>query len=242
MTDPTPAAARRPTRRGPSLLGSVLALALLAGTALPAAGAPATRKPNPKDAAILAAGVVTAADVPPGWAASPQVDTGPKKYRGITDCRPVYGAVSAARVKVPHLLSPDFSPTGSASSVTVVDDIVLAFPTTGAASRFLAAFQGPTVSDCLQRVLAKTTSGQAQVSVAQLDDLQGVGAANVGYEAMIAASDQGQSLDLVGDIIGVQVGRAIVLVSYLNDGGETLPEGMAVVTNVVNRLRFVPGG
>ena len=246
MTGRTPAApgaaTRRPTRRVPSLLGPTLALALLAGTALPAAGAAPARKPDPKDAAILAAGVVTAADVPPGWTASPQVDTGLQKYQGIKDCRPVYAAVSAARATVPHQVSPDFSPSGSATSVTVVDDVVLAFPTAAAASRFLAAFQGPTVSDCLQRVLAKTTRGQAQVSVAQLDDLQGVGDANVGYEAMITASDQGQSLALVGDIIDVQVGRAIVLVSYLDDGGETLPEGMAVVTNVVNRLRFVPGG
>jgi len=237
MTAPTPAASRRPIRRVASVLGAVLSVALLV-----AAAAPAARKPHPKDAAILAAGVVTAADVPPGWTASPQVDTGTKNYRGIKDCRPVYTAISAARAKVPHQLSPDFSPSGSASSVTVVDDIVVAFPTPAAASRFLAAFQGPTISDCFQRVLTETTSGQAQVSVAQLDDLQGVGDANVGYEATISASDQGQSLALVGDIIDVQVGRAVVLVSYLNDGGEALPEGMAVVTNVVNRLRFAPGG
>jgi len=245
MTERTAAPPRRP-RWAPSrlapLLGSALSLALLATVALPASAVARAPKPNLTDTAILAAGVVTAADLPAGWTATPQVDTSTKKYQGIKDCRPISTAVTAARAKVPHRLSPDFSPNGAANPVTVVDDIVLAFKTPAAAGRFLAAFQGPTISDCLQRVLAKTTSGKAQVSVAQLADLQGVGDANVGYEAMISASDQGRSLSLIGDVVNVQVGRAIVLVSYLTGGSQTLPEGMGVVTNVVNRLRFVPGG
>jgi hypothetical protein len=227
----------------PLLSVAVLCSAALCSAALPASAATGVaRKPNPKDVAVLAAGVVTAADVPAGWTATKQVDTGTKKYQGIKDCRPISTAVTAARAKIPHQLSPDFSPPGAANTVTVVDDIVLAFKTPAAASQFLAAFQGPTISDCLQTVLAKTTSGKAQVSVAELDDLQGLGDANVGYEATISASDQGQSLTLVGDIVNVQVGRAIVLVSYLDDGGQTLPEGMSVVTAVVDRLRFAPGG
>ena len=221
----------------------LLSLGLVAALALPAGAAGGRApKPNAQDRAVLAAGVATAADVPAGWTASPQVDTGTKDYQGIKDCQPIARAVTAARAKVPHRLSPNFSPPGSTTTATGVDDIVLAFKNPNGASAFVAAYQGPTISDCLQKVLAKTTGGKAQVSVAQLDDLQGIGDANVGYEATISASDSGQNLTLVGDVITVQVGRAVVLLSYLNDGAQTLPEGMGIVTAVGNRLRFAPGG
>jgi hypothetical protein len=221
----------------------LLSVALLTAAALPA-GAVGDRAPKPTaaDAAILKAGLVTAADVPAGWTASTQLDTGAKGYRGIPSCQPIYAAVTAARRAVPHRLSSDFSPRGSANTVTVVDDIVLAFKTPAAASRFLSAFAGPTVPDCLERVLTKSAKAKAQVSVAQLDDLQGVGDTSVGYEASITASNNGQSLSLVGDIITVGVGRAVALVSYLNDGSVTLPEGIGVVNAVVDRLRFTPTG
>ncbi len=211
-----------------------------AGAGPAGAGTARAAKPTPADQAILSAGVVTGADVPAGWTSSRQRDNGTAAYRGVVGCGPVFAAITAARRTVPVRLSAEFSPPGSANQVTVVDDIVLAFPSAPAAGRFLAAYSGPTVPDCLQRVLTKTAKGAAQVSVAQLDDLQGVGDANAGYEATIVASGGGQSLTAVGDVVVVRVGRAVALLSYLNDGSVTLPAGMSVVTAVTDRLESVP--
>ena len=218
----------------------VVAGLLVGGAGPAAAGGPAVRA-TPEDRAILRAGVVAAVDVPAGWTATRPTGAG-TALRGVPTCAALTAAQEAARRTSPAARSPEFSPPGVAHGVTAIDDTVVAFRSVAAASRFLGVFAAAGIPACLEHAFVRASTRRATVTVAQLDDLQGVGDASVGYEATITAAAAGQELPFVGDVVAVRVGRAVALVSYLNDGPVSLPEGAGVVSAVATRLRFVATG
>jgi hypothetical protein len=217
-------------------IAAVTGLVAVAALAAPAA---AGVKSAASNQAIFRAGVVSAADTPPGWTSRKQTDSGVGQFKSLPDCKQIVAVVGKAR-KSPRMLSPEFSDPNAPTSTTVAD-VVFALKSAKAAQQTLAAYQARSALPCFQELFKKALGNvPAQVTVTPISDLQGVGDANAGFEATIAATGSGQSLKLVGEFIAVRVGRAYVAFNFLNSN-ERLPQGPAIVNGIVNRLRAVTG-
>jgi hypothetical protein len=217
-------------------LAATVGLVVLAGVVGPAGAAP---QPGSADTAILTAGVLSGGDVPPGWVSTSQPDTSSfADLHGVRSCKQIVAVDAAAFAHVPHALSPVFSdpraPVVDVSQSTAVDE-VYAFQDVKAASRYLAAFQARNATPCL-KTAAEQSYAPAQVSVAPIAGLKGLGSANAGYEATVHLNQQGQALDIKLDLVAVRKGRIIVGMSFTNVGTQPLPQEPAIVTAVVGRL------
>ena len=216
-------------------VGSMV-LALVAG---PAAGAAAPAVSlRPGDGRLLAAGVVTAGDVPASWQPSRQSND-LKAFSGIPTCRRIYAVSVAANRAVPNVLSRQFTDPAS-NQETTASDQVFAFRTVRAASAYLVAFEGPNVEPCLnatlQRVLAGSGVTNTTAASAPITTLTGVGDASTGQQITVSAQASGQVVTLVADFEFVRVGRAVMLFEFLH-ADTTLPEGPQIVTSVVGRVQ-----
>jgi hypothetical protein len=217
-------------------------IALAAGVSAVALAAPAVAgvKSAASDKAILKAGILTATDVPSTWTSAKQPDSGSKGYKGIASCKQVAAALDSGR-RSPRALSRRFADPASTSSA-LAEDIVYAFKTVKSAQQYLAPYAASSGATCFQDGFKKAVGSQGQVTVAPITDLQGVGDQSVGYEASITVTSQnGQPLHVIGDIIGVRVGRAFVGFDFSNNDVR-LPQGVAMVQAVIARLTSTLGG
>jgi hypothetical protein len=193
------------------------------------------------DKAILHAGVLTAADgVPSTWTSAKQTDTGSKQFKGIASCKQIAAAMDLAR-RGPRAFSPKFSDPAATSSAEA-ENSVYAFKTVKAAQRYLSPYEASNVTTCLEQSLKKAVGGKAQVTVAPISNLQGVGDQSVGFEASITVTDQsGNPVHVIADVIGVRVRRAFVGFDFSNND-VSLPQGPSIVNTVVSRLTSTVNG
>jgi hypothetical protein len=210
---------------------------VVAGAVGFAAGTPAeARSVKLSNSAILRAGVMRAEDVPTTWGSKKQSSTA-SVYTGLSPCRQINTAETAANRRVPRARSAQFDDPQSAGT-TLADDTVYAFPSASAAGRYLAAYQASSAAPCLQTVLAKAVGSAGTATVVPLTaQLQGLGDANAGYEGTIQGTNhQGQAIALVADLVTVRVGRAVVTFEFLNANVQ-IPQGPGIVDAVVRRLQ-----
>jgi hypothetical protein len=217
----------------------LLGLAVAAAFALPAtAAAPAQSSTNQE---IFAAGLINSQDVPSTWTSSKQTDTLEKTLKSIPACKALAAASDKAKKISVKKLSPHF--TDPSSTNTGVDDIVQIFKSPSGAQALLAAFQAPSSSGCFtkafQKVLAKAAKGvKVAVNIVPIDNLQGVGDGATGYEGAFTISKGSQQVTLIGDYVGVQVGRTFTGFSFTNQD-KTIPNGLDLINTVVDRLKPV---
>jgi hypothetical protein len=217
------------------LLGVAVALPVSIGSA----GA-ATRAVATGDQTILTTGVITAADVPATWTAAKQGPESSKSFQGITACKQISAAASAAR-KGPHKQSRQFSDPSDHGN-TYAENTVYAFKNAAAATKYLVPFQASTFATCLQKSLQKQLGSLDQVSAGQpVSNLQGVGDAAVGYEFQIQANVQGAQMTYIYDAIGVRIGRAFVGFTFTNPNVQ-IPQGPDIVNAVISRVQHAAGG
>ena len=220
------------TLRRTRLLVPLLAVSL-AGVA---AFAPPAAAQSKSDKAILKAGVITKADVPPDWASKKSTSTD-RAYKGIPECKELKSAVDNAKKKVPRAQSREYSEPTSRST-TSAESTVYAFKKVSDAQEFTAVYQAPDASACLEKAAAKVASGQAtagEPSVSPISNLDGVGDEAVGYEITVPYSAGNQSATLYVDLIAVRVGRAFIGFNFSNLG-ETISGGPSIVQSVVARV------
>ena len=212
------------------LVGLTIAAAFVAPAA---AGVPAAAS----NQAILAAGTLTPADVPPGWTATKQRDTNDKNFAGIAACKQIKAASSAARRSVPRRLSPTFTDLNSANQLTSAEDTVYAFKDAAASARFLSVYKASVAQTCLTAATKRAVGrARVQVTVVPLANLQDVGDDNAGYEATLQGADrQGNPVTVVFDVLAVQVGRVFVGFDFGNQGGR-LGQAPQIVNAVINRV------
>lgn len=134
--------------------GVVLMLALAAP-----GSASVGSKPPGKDAAILEAGVIRAADVPSSWTPSPQQDTGSRDLRGIAACTQIQSVMDAAgKSAAPSRRSSTFTDPASPDAASRAEDLVLAFKRVSAASKYVQAYQSPRAGTCYLNAVEHTNS------------------------------------------------------------------------------------
>jgi hypothetical protein len=211
------------TRATAALLGGA---SLLLGLAAPAVAGAAS------DQTILQAGVVHASDVPATWQAGAQNDVGARQFVG-SSCNAIRSAYAAAH-NGPHLLSSQFSdPTSGGTALA--ENIVFAFKSPVAATKFLAGFQTANAHSCLQAAVQKQAGRAGRVtSVSRIANLQALGNGAVGYELLVRF--QGISSPLVVDYLGVRVGRGVAAFTFTNVGS-AVPSGHEIVNAVIARLK-----
>src|SRR5215210_2750568 len=120
------------TLRRTRLLIPLLAVSL-AGVA---AFAPPAAAQSKSDKAILKAGVITKADVPPDWASKKSTSTD-RAYKGIPECKELKSTVDNAKKKVPRAQSREYSEPTSRST-TSAESTVYAFKKVSDAQEFTA--------------------------------------------------------------------------------------------------------
>jgi hypothetical protein len=208
----------------------------LAAAAVLVAPAAATVKGAASNPAILQAGLIAAADAPPGWTAHKQPDTGTKNFQGIGACKALVAAITAARHRVPRLLSPQFSDP-AASNTSLAEDTVYAFKNVKSATQYLSAYRPTAALTCVQQAFKRAAGASGQATVAPLTGLQGIGDDNAGFEAAITLPDRtGQSIHVVADLIGIRVGRAFLGFDFAS-ADRQIAQGPAIVNAVVSRVR-----
>jgi hypothetical protein len=191
------------------------------------------------DKAILKAGVLTAADVPSTWTSAKQADAGTKGFKGIASCKQIVAATDTAR-RGPRALSLSFGDTAPTSAAGA-QDTVYAFKNVKAAQQYVVAYEASKAAKCFQDAFNRATSG-SQATVTPITDLQGVGDQAVGDQASVTGTDQnGRAVHVIDDLVGVRVGRAIVVFNFGNNDVR-LPQGVAIVQAVVSRLTSTVGG
>jgi hypothetical protein len=206
-------------------------LAVLVALAVPAAAGE-----SKSDKAILKAGVISRDDVPAGWN-SKKASGGDNSFKGIPECKTINSAIESAKKRVPRARSREFEEPDSRGT-TSAENTVYAFKDVTAASKFVANFQGDVASTCLEKSLAKTTSGRSGAgtpTLAAITDLQGVGDEAVGYESTIPFTASGETATFYLDFIAVRVGRAFVGFGFSNLG-ERISDGPGIVQAVVARV------
>jgi len=218
----------------PLTVGVVVTLAAGAAASAP------PRVPTASTRALLAAGLITANDVPAAWTGSRQTND-LKVFAGVPTCHALYLANVAANRRVPNVLSRQFTDPAS-NGTTLASDQVFAFRTVAAASAFLAVLQRPNTASCLttviQKVLASSGVTDTTAAASPITTLGALGDGRAGYEVTLAATIRGGSISLVADFVVVRVGRVVVLPEFLNEN-RSLPEGPQIVTTVVNRVEAV---
>jgi hypothetical protein len=208
---------------------------VLLGVWIMPAGASASSS-KPRDQAILAAGVLSAKDVPAGWISRP-VSSGNQftGFRGISVCKQIV-AVDAAATAGSHAVSRALSDPAVPSREATATDEVYAFKNANAAARYLAAFQAPGAQTCLQAGLSQQTGGQVGVAAAP-SHVQGVGDDNAGFDTVLSTTDQqGKPFTAILDFVLVRTGRAVVDLAFTNPGTNPLPQEQAILAAVVTRL------
>ena len=211
---------------------------LLVGWAAPAAGLGS--RPPPRDRAILAAGVLSARDVPAGWT-SRRVSSGNQfaGFRGIAPCKQIVAADAAATAGS-HAVSKAFSDPAVPSRESTATDEVYAFKNPTAATRYLVAFQAAQAQTCLQAGLSQQTGAEVGVAAAP-SHVQGLGDDNAGFDTVLSTTDQqGQPFTAVLDFVLVRTGRAVVDLAFTNPGTTPLPQEQSILAAVVARLEAVP--
>lgn len=203
--------------------------------------APPAAAQSKSDKAILKAGLVTKADVPPDWT-SKKATSSDRAYRGIPECKQLKSVVDNAKKKVPRAQSRKFSEPASRGT-TAAESTVYSFKKISDAQNFIAVYQASDASTCLEKAAAKVASGQASAgepTVSPVTDLEGVGDDAVGYEIQVPFSTRGQSATLYIDLIAVRVGRAFIGFNFSNLEA-SIPGGPLIVQGVVARVAAAQG-
>jgi len=196
-------------------------------------------RPTPRDRAVLAAGVLSARDVPAGWT-SRSVSSGSQfaGFRGIAVCKQIVVADTVATAGT-HAVSRAFSDPAVPSREATATDEVYAFPTVAAAARYLAAFQASGAPTCLQTGLSTQTGGQVGVAAVP-NHGPALGDDNAGFDTVLSTTDQqGQPFTAILDFVLVRTGRAVVDLAFTNPGTTPLPQEQAIIAAVVLRLEGV---
>ena len=211
------------------LVGGTLIVAL----ALPAGAASGAKA---SDASILVGGVITKRDVPKSWTSSKQPDFN-SALKAVPACAPILAATTLAR-KSPHQNSPTFTDKSNAQ-LTNAQNQVYAFKTAASASAYLAAYQDPVGSACVQGLIqhaGASAGAQPTVNVGPLTNLQSLGSQAIGYEGTLPLTVQNQTLNLFIDEIVVRVGRSVVVFQF-GSPGQQIAQGPAIVRSVSTRLQ-----
>jgi hypothetical protein len=231
-----PQVADNPGRRRRARVVPLVALALsvFAGLSEPAGAE------SKSDRAILKAGVITNADVPPAWTSRKPAKSD-WNFKGVSECRKIKSAIDNAEKKVPWRDSRDFTDP-STRGATSAGGTVYAFRDATAAAKFVANFRSDMAASCLRKSLAKSTSeidtaGLADISAAP--ELEGVADEAVGYEETISYAVDNPDTGYV-DFLAVRVGRAVIDFGFTNLA-KPIPERAAIVESVVARVAAAQG-
>jgi hypothetical protein len=217
------------------LVIGVMVFGLVSTTLLGSVAASAAARPSSTQA-ILRAGVIVAADVPPVWAKGPHPKKNDKSLQGIPPCKAVIAADAAVERSVPQARSATFSDPTTGASGTSGQNTVFAFKNAAAASRYLAVYATNDAAECLRASVERQIGPQATTTVSPIADLGNLGDARVGNEFVVhGTASTGQPVDLVADVVFVRVGRGILGFDFLNPNTR-LPQAPGIVTAVVNRL------
>ncbi len=196
-------------------------------------------RPTPGDRAILAAGVLSARDVPSGWT-SQSVSSGNQfaGFRGLAGCKQIVVADAAGTAGI-HAVSRAFSDPAVPSREATATDEVYAFPTVAGAARYLAAFQAASAPTCLQTGLSVQTGGQVGVAAVP-NHGPALGDDNASFDAVLSTTDQqGQPFTAILDFVLVRTGRAVVDLAFTNPGTSPLAQEQTIVGAVVLRMEGV---
>jgi hypothetical protein len=199
------------------------------------------------DVAIAEAGLLTAADFPAGWTASPPEDDDDEEMetaaRRISSCKR-YLALRASGRKQPRAESPDFELDQSR-----VDNSVAVFGSSSAANSAMKLFEHPSVVRCVNTLFDEVlntrisddpdtrdviTGVEVDIRPAELGDL---GDRSHAYEGTVVlrAVDGSDATAGLG-VAAVRVGRAVALYSYFVDDPEVTQLLPVVVDSSLARL------
>jgi hypothetical protein len=198
---------------------------------------PAQQKGSDKK--IVAAGKVTAADVPGGWMTKAQPRASTTDFKGISGCKRQRSAADEARRQAKLGRSPQFFDPASARETTSIASTVYAFRTAKRAERFVGAFQVASAPRCIQQQLdhsAGGTTGVGPATTANIANLPAVGDDRVGYEATVPLTARNQTVLLYFDVVEYRAGRAVVSFAFTSVG-QPLQQLPDVVTSVVTRVQ-----
>jgi hypothetical protein len=205
----------------------------------PAASAAAAATQKGSDKKIVAAGQVTAADVPGGWMTRAQPSASTTEFKGISGCKKQRSTADEARRQAKVGRSPQFFDPGSPRATTSIASTVYAFRTAKSAEKFVGAFRVASAPRCIQQQLdhsAGGTTGVGPASTANIANLPAVGDDRIGYEATVPLTARNQTVLLYFDVVEYRTGRAAVSFAFTSIGQpvQQLPD---VVTSVVTRVQ-----
>jgi hypothetical protein len=228
---------RRAVVGGAVMAGVLVSCAVFSGTAVGASSRDA-------DESIADAGVLVAADLPPGFAASPDTGKGHadnlQLAKGVAGCAP-YVALQKSVLHLPQAKSSRFD-DGSRSMGNEVD----VFPSEKAAVGALARYAKARVAACLEHLFEKqlrqdpSLQGKLADVAAALDrqDIAGLGDDRVVYEGQVELSGTDGSAETVGiGSAAVRVGRTVDVVTYTTDGADLTEVLTPAIDSSVGRLR-----
>jgi hypothetical protein len=199
------------------------------------------------DEQIAASGLLTAADFPDGWTASPDETSDDGEIeaaaRKIPSCKR-YLTLRATGKKQPRGESPDFELGQSR-----IDNSVAVFRSAAAANAAMKLFEHPSVVQCINRLFDEVLGAQiaadpdtrdvitdidVDISAADLGDL---GDRAHAYEGTVVLGATDGSEETAGlGIAAVRVGRAVSIYSYFVDDPEVVQLLPVVVDSSIGRL------
>jgi hypothetical protein len=220
----------------PSHRKRLLILAAPIAASLAFAG-PAAAADSNSDKAILKAGVITKADVPPEWVAAGRAAS-TSSLNGMKECRKINTAVAKARKDEPRARSREFSDVAGPQARTQAENTVYAFPDKKAASKFLSVFNSRAATACFQALGAQVAQNRptaGEPTVAPITDLQGVGNEAFGSEIAVTYAQGDGTATLYIDFVFVRVGRSALGFIFANVDAR-IPQGPDIVNAVVQRV------
>jgi hypothetical protein len=222
--------ADHPARRRARVVPLVaLALSVFAGLS-ESAGAE-----SKSDRAILKAGVIAKADVPPAWTSKKPAKSD-WNFKRASECTDIKSAIDNAEDKLPRRDSRDFADP-STRGATSAGGTVYAFRDSTAAAKFVANFRNNLAAGCLRKSLARSTSEIDTGGFADISPIaapEGVADEVVGYEETISGAVENPDTGYV-DFVAVRVGRAVIDFGFTSLA-KPIPERAAIVDSVARRV------
>jgi hypothetical protein len=213
-------------------------LAIIALGLVTAGAVGASLREKGSDSAVVAAGKITAADVPGGWKSQPQPTGKTSEFEGIPGCKRQSAAAKDARARARVGRSPQFYDPGPPAQKTTAASTVYVFTSAKRATQFTNAFKVASAARCIQQELdhsAGGTTGVGPATTTTLSNLPAVGDDRVGYEASVPLSARGQTVVLYFDVVELRAGRAVVSFAFTSYGDP--PQMAPLVSSVVGRVQ-----
>jgi hypothetical protein len=194
---------------------------------------------NPPDSAIVAAGLLTSNDFPPGWTqaprpSSPQLDL--SRYGKI--CAAFQRSRNAAaQLPTTQGTSPVFK-----QGTDRIDDKVSTHRTVAEATTGVAYLERPGYTACTQRYntdrLAKASKNGVVYKTSNTRlSVPSVGDQAFGFENEVTSTSKGHTVTVYNEVEDVQVGRTNLFFSFTGLAASLLTNQQALVQSVVSRVR-----